>query len=133
MATSAWTTAWSRRLSPKSFPGLGGPTRLPRSARSTACTWWCCCGPAPTGAVPVAYRLWRPKRSCAPAAYQTKLQLATRTLTEVRAAGLPVAYLVMDTHYTAGWLTRLAGRLGVQVVLERTCQFEGDKGHPGAP
>jgi Transposase IS116/IS110/IS902 family len=26
--------------------------------------------------IPVAFRLWRPKRSCAPAAYQTKLQLA---------------------------------------------------------
>jgi hypothetical protein len=26
--------------------------------------------------IPVAFRLWRPKRTCAPAAYQTKLQLA---------------------------------------------------------
>jgi hypothetical protein len=66
--------------------------------------------------IPVAFRLWRPKRACAPAAYQTKLQLAARMLTEVCAAGLPVAYLVMDTHYTAGWLTRLAGRLGVAWV-----------------
>jgi hypothetical protein len=66
--------------------------------------------------IPVAFRLWRPKRSCAPAAYQTKLQLAARMLTEVRAARLPFAYLVMDTHYTAGWLTRLAGRLGVAWV-----------------
>jgi DDE superfamily endonuclease len=66
--------------------------------------------------IPVAFRLWRPKRSCAPAAYQTKPQLAARMLTEVRAAGLPITYLVMDTHYTAGWLTRLAGRLGVTWV-----------------
>jgi hypothetical protein len=66
--------------------------------------------------IPVAFRLWRPKRSCAPAAYQTKLQLAARMLTEVRAARLPFAYLVVDTHYTAGWLTRLAGRLGVAWV-----------------
>jgi DDE superfamily endonuclease len=63
--------------------------------------------------IPVAFRLWRPKPTCAPAAYQTKLQLAARMLTEVRAAGLPFAYLVMDTHYTAGWFTRLAGRLGI--------------------
>jgi hypothetical protein len=28
--------------------------------------------------IPVAFRLWRPKRSCAPAAYQTKLQLPRR-------------------------------------------------------
>jgi SRSO17 transposase len=66
--------------------------------------------------VPVAFRLWRPKRTCAPALYQTKLQLAARMLTEVVAAGLPCAYLVMDTHYTAGWFTRLAGRLGLTWV-----------------
>ena len=47
--------------------------------------------------VPVAFRLWRPKRSCAPAAYQTKLQLAAQMLTELVAAGLPFAYLVADT------------------------------------
>jgi hypothetical protein len=63
--------------------------------------------------IPVAFRLWRPKRSCAPAAYQTKLQLAAGMLTELVAARLPFAYLVMDTHYTAGWFTRLAGRLGI--------------------
>jgi hypothetical protein len=63
--------------------------------------------------IPVAFRLWRPKRSCAPAAYQTKLQLAAGMLTELVAARLPFQYLVMDTHYTAGWFTRLAGRLGI--------------------
>jgi DDE superfamily endonuclease len=63
--------------------------------------------------IPVAFRLWRPKRSCAPGAYQTKLQLAAGMLTELVAARLPFAYLVMDTHYTAGWFTRLAGRLGI--------------------
>ena len=66
--------------------------------------------------ISVAFRLWRPKRSCAPAAYQTKLQLAAQMLTELVAARLPVAYLVMDTHYTAGWFTRLAGRLGLTWV-----------------
>jgi hypothetical protein len=34
-------------------------------------------------------------------------------LTELAAARLPVAYLVADAHYTAGWLTRLASRLGI--------------------
>jgi len=63
--------------------------------------------------IPVAFRLWRPKRSCAPHRYQTKLQLAAGMLTELVAARLPFAYLVMDTHYTAGWFTRLAGRLGI--------------------
>jgi hypothetical protein len=32
-------------------------------------------------------------------------------LTELAAARLPFVYLVMDTHDTAGWCTRLAGRL----------------------
>jgi hypothetical protein len=63
--------------------------------------------------IPVAFRLWRPKRSCAPHRYQTKLQLAAGMLTELVAARLPFAYLVADTHYTAGWFTRLAGRLGI--------------------
>jgi DDE superfamily endonuclease len=66
--------------------------------------------------VPVAFRLWRPKRSCAPAAYQTKLQLAAQMLTELIAARLPFQYLVMDTHYTAAWFTRLAGRLHITWV-----------------
>jgi DDE superfamily endonuclease len=66
--------------------------------------------------VPVAFRLWRPKRACAPATYQTKLQLAAGMLTELVAARLPIAYLVADTHYTAGWFTRLAGRLGITWV-----------------
>src|SRR4029450_10090858 len=66
--------------------------------------------------IPVAFRLWRPKRSCAPAAYQTKLQLAAQMLTELVAARLPFQYLVADTHYTAGWFTRLAGRLRITWV-----------------
>jgi len=66
--------------------------------------------------IPVAFRLWRPKRTCAPHRYQTKLQLAARMLTELAAARLPFQYLVMDTHYTAGWFTRLAGRLGLTWV-----------------
>jgi len=48
---------------------------------------WCAADPRMR--VPVAFRLWRPKRSCAPAAYQTKLQLAARMLTELVAARLP--------------------------------------------
>jgi DDE superfamily endonuclease len=66
--------------------------------------------------IPVAFRRWRPRRACAPERYQTKLQLAARMLTELVAARLPIAYLVMDTHYTAGWFTRLVGRLGLTWV-----------------
>src|SRR6266545_5045175 len=36
-----------------------------------------------------------------------------RMLTELAAARLPVAYPVADTHYTAGWFTRLASQLGI--------------------
>jgi hypothetical protein len=39
--------------------------------------------------IPVAFRPWRPKRSCVPAAYRTKLQLAAGMLTELVAARLP--------------------------------------------
>ncbi len=66
--------------------------------------------------VPVAFRLWRPKRSCAPRAYRTKLQLAEALVKEVLAARLPFGYLVMDTHYTAGWFTKVLGRLGITWV-----------------
>jgi DDE superfamily endonuclease len=72
---------------------------------------WLWCASDGRWRVPVAFRLWRPKRVCAPHRYQTKLQLAARMLTELVAAGLPIAYLVTDTHDTAGWFTRLASRL----------------------
>jgi len=63
--------------------------------------------------IPVAFRLWRPKRSCSKHRYRTKLQLAEQMLTEVMTARLPFQYLVFDTHYTAGWFTKWLGRLGV--------------------
>lgn len=66
--------------------------------------------------IPIAFRLWRPKRSCTREAYRTKLELAAQMLTEVIAAGLGFDYLVMDTHDTAGWFTKLVGRLGVAWV-----------------
>ena len=63
--------------------------------------------------IPVAFRLWRPKRSCAPRAYQTKLHLAEAMLKEVIGLGLRPRYIAFDTHYTAGWFTKLVGRLGL--------------------
>jgi hypothetical protein len=85
--------------------------------------------------IPVAFRLWRPKRACTPAAYQTKLQLAARMLTELVAAGLPMQYLVMDTHDTAGWFTRLAGRLGLvwAGTLPRAPRWSGTAGGSRSP
>lgn len=63
--------------------------------------------------IPVGFRLWRPKRSCAPRQYQTKLELAEQLVIAVVAAHLPATYIVMDTAYTAGWLTKRFARLGL--------------------
>jgi len=63
--------------------------------------------------IPVGFRLWRPKRSCAPHRYRTKLELAADLVTTVVAARLPAAYLVFDTHYTASWFTKRLARLGL--------------------
>jgi DDE superfamily endonuclease len=63
--------------------------------------------------IPVAFRLWRPKRSCASRAYRTKLRLAQAMLKEVLGSGLRPEYIVFDTHYSAGWFTKVVGRLGL--------------------
>ena len=68
------------------------------------------CSTDGTWRIPVAFRLWRPKRTCAPHRYQTKLQLAAGMLTEVVAARLPFQYLVMTpTTPPAGSPAWLAG------------------------
>jgi hypothetical protein len=66
--------------------------------------------------IPVAFRIWRPKGSCAAHDYRTKLQLAQEMLIELLSARLPVAYLAFDTHYTAGWFTKFIGRCGLRWV-----------------
>jgi hypothetical protein len=63
--------------------------------------------------IPVAFRLWRPKRSCAPGAYHTKLKLAEIMLKEVLGSGLKARYIVFDTHYSAGWFTKTLTRLSL--------------------
>jgi hypothetical protein len=69
----------------------------------------------PTGRwrIPVAFRLWRPKRTCAPGHYQKKTELVVAMLHELVAAGCPAAYLVGDTAYTGGCVSKTAGRLGI--------------------
>jgi DDE superfamily endonuclease len=69
----------------------------------------------PTGRwrIPVAFRLWRPKRTCPPGRYQKKTALVVTMLREVVAAGCPAAYLVGDTAYTGGCVSKAAGRLGL--------------------
>jgi len=72
--------------------------------------------PAGTWRMPVAFRLWRPKRSCAPGRYQKKTELVVAMLREVVAAGCPAAYLVGDTAYTGGIVSKTAARLGLTWV-----------------
>ena len=66
--------------------------------------------------IPVAFRLWRPKQHCRPKQYRTKLQLAWEMIVEVYQTGLPIEYIVFDTLYTAGWLTKKINRLGLKWV-----------------
>ena len=62
--------------------------------------------------IPVAFRLSRPKRSCAKHDYRSKLQLAEGMLKELLVLGLTCQHIVFDTHYSAGWFTKTLGRLG---------------------
>src|SRR4051795_221787 len=72
--------------------------------------------PAGTWRIPVAFRLWRPKRSCAAGRYQKKTELVVTMLREVVAIGCPGAYLVGDTAYTGGIVSKTAARLGLTWV-----------------
>jgi hypothetical protein len=66
--------------------------------------------------VPVAFRLWRPKKSCQPRKYRKKTQLAWEMIVEVYEERLKIEYIVGDTHYTAGWITKKINRLGLKWV-----------------
>ena len=72
---------------------------------------WCSCDRQ--WRIPVGFRLWRPKRSCRKQRYHTKLQLASEMVIAIVQTKLPVAYIVGDTHYTAGWFTKRLTRLGL--------------------
>ncbi len=62
--------------------------------------------------IPVAFRLWRPKRNCAKHDYRTKPQLVQAMLRELVVAHLAFEYVVFDTHYTCRALTKMLARLG---------------------
>lgn len=66
--------------------------------------------------IPVAFRLWRPKRSVGKADYRTKLELAEQMLKEVVAARLSPEYIVFDTHYSPGRFSKVLDRLGLTWV-----------------
>jgi hypothetical protein len=69
--------------------------------------------PAGTWRIPVAFRVWRPKRTCAPGRYQKKTQLVVAMLRAVVAGGCPAAYVVGDTAYTGGMVSKTVARLGL--------------------
>ncbi|HEV2121770.1 MAG TPA: hypothetical protein VGW38_03220 [Chloroflexota bacterium] len=73
--------------------------------------WWC----SGDGhwRIPVGFRLWRPKRSCAAQRYRTTLELALELVTTVVLVRLPAQSIVGDTHDTAGWFTKRLTRLGL--------------------
>lgn len=73
-------------------------------------------GPTGTWRIPVAFRLGRPKRTCRPGRYQKKTDLVVAMLHEVVATGCPTAYLVGDTAYPGGMVSRTAARLAVTWV-----------------
>lgn len=95
---TGWTYAWSLKRKVYGF-------------HVVVLTW--CSGP---WRVPVAFRLWRPKASCSPRAYRTKLQLAQAMICDVLPLGLSVEYIVFDTNFTAGWFTRFLSRCGLTWV-----------------
>jgi hypothetical protein len=72
---------------------------------------WCSCDGQ--WRIPVGFRMWRPKRTCAPHRYRTKLELAMELVIAVVAARVPTMYIVGDTHYTASWFTKRLARLGL--------------------
>jgi len=72
--------------------------------------------PQGTWRIPVAFRLWRPKRTCRPGRYRKKTELVVAMLHEAVAAGCPAAYLVGDTAYTGGVVGKTAARLGLTWV-----------------
>ncbi len=63
--------------------------------------------------IPVGFRLWRPRQSCRPGEYRTKVQLAQDLLLEVLAAGLSVEYVTFDSWYTARWFCKFLDRRGL--------------------
>jgi len=66
--------------------------------------------------IPVAFRIWRPKRACSARNYRKKTELAAMMLREVAQSNLPVSYVVGDTLYSGNRLYKLTKRLGWQWV-----------------
>jgi hypothetical protein len=66
--------------------------------------------------IPVAFRLYRPKRSVRPADHRSRVELAAQMVEEVLTQDLAFDYIVFDSQYTAGWFTKKLSRLGITWV-----------------
>ncbi len=102
-------TRWSRRPRWAGGAHAWSQTRQVHGRHLVVALW---CSGDGRRRVPVAFRLWRPKAARAPRRYRTAPRLAGAMLRELAAARLPVGFVTFDTMYTAGWLTKLVGRLG---------------------
>jgi hypothetical protein len=66
--------------------------------------------------IPVAFRIWRPRKACCNGRYRTKVQLTWEMIVEVVNQGLAIEYIVFDSFYTAGWMTKRINRLSISWV-----------------
>jgi DDE superfamily endonuclease len=71
--------------------------------------------------IPVAFRLWRPKRSCA-ARLPHQAPAGGSHAQGGHRLGLEARYIVFDTHYSAGWFTRM-GLVWVGTLHPRTILY----------
>lgn len=63
--------------------------------------------------IPIAFRIWRPKKKCSAQHYRKKTTLAEEMIVEVVQQGLQFEYLTGDTLYSGSHLAKMANRLGL--------------------
>jgi hypothetical protein len=63
--------------------------------------------------IPLGFRLWCPKEKARGGHYRTKLDLARTLIAEARASGLACQYVVFDSWYASGKLTRYLNQCGL--------------------
>jgi hypothetical protein len=66
--------------------------------------------------IPVAFRIWRPKKKCSTQHYRKKTTLAEEMIREVVQQGLQFEYVTGDTLYSGSHLAKMANRLGLTWV-----------------
>jgi hypothetical protein len=80
--------------------------------------------------IPVAFRIWRPKKKCSAQHYRKKTTLAEEMIVEVVQQGLQFEYVTGDTLYSGGHLAKMVNRLGftwVGVLHPKTTVYYRNK------